>query len=99
MKLIKFFICMVMVTMSISVIAQPRTYDFVVAKDGSGNFKTIQEAINAVPDFRKKETTIFIKNGNYKEKLILAESKSLITFIGESLDSTIISYDDYHQKK
>src|SRR5215203_2483075 len=74
-------------------------YDFIVAKDGSGNFKTIQEAINAVPDFRKKETTIFIKNGIYKEKLILAESKSLVTFIGENKDSTFISYDDYNQKK
>jgi len=74
-------------------------YDFVVAKDGSGNFKTVQEAINAVPDFRKKETTIFIKNGVYKEKLVLAESKSLVAFIGESLDSTIITYDDYNQKK
>jgi pectinesterase len=74
-------------------------YDFVVAKDGTGNFKTIQEAINAVPDFRKKETTIFIKNGIYKEKLILAESKILVTFIGESPDSTIITYDDWAQKK
>lgn len=74
-------------------------YDFVVAKDGSGDFTTVQEAINSVPDFRKKETTIYIKNGVYKEKLILAESKSLVTFIGESRESTIISYDDYNQKK
>ena len=74
-------------------------YDFVVAKDGTGNFKTVQEAINAVPDFRKNETIIFIKKGIYKEKLILAESKSLITFIGESKDSTIITYDDYNRRK
>ncbi len=74
-------------------------YDFVVAKDGTGDFKTVQEAINAVPDYRKKETTIYIKNGTYKEKLVLAESKSLISFIGESVDSTIITYDDYNQKK
>lgn len=74
-------------------------YDFVVAKDGSGNFKTVQEAINAVPDFRKKETRILIKKGVYKEKLVLAECKTLITFTGENLDSTIITYDDYSQKK
>jgi pectinesterase len=35
--------------------AQQLKPDFVVAKDGSGNFKTIQEAINAVPDFRKNK--------------------------------------------
>jgi pectinesterase len=74
-------------------------FDFVVAKDGSGNFKTVQEAINAVPDYRKKETRILIRKGIYKEKLVLAESKSFISFIGESKDSTIICYDDYNQKK
>jgi pectinesterase len=76
-----------------------KKYDFVVAKDGSGNFKTIQEAINAVPDMRRNETVIFIKNGIYKEKLVLAESKSLVHFIGESKDSTILTYDDFASKK
>ena len=51
--------------------AQTTKYDFVVAQDGSGDFKTVQEAINAVPDYRKNNTTIFIKRGVYKEKLIL----------------------------
>lgn len=73
-------------------------YDFVVSKDGSGNFKTVQEAINAVPDYRKKRTVIFIKKGIYKEKLILPESKSYVTFIGENRDSTILTYDDYAKK-
>src|SRR5215210_3003796 len=99
MKFLKLFACLVLVTMSVSLTAQTTKYHFVVAKDGSGNFKTVQEAINAVPDFRKKETRIFIKNGVYKEKLILAECKTLVTFIGENVDSTIITYDDYNQKK
>lgn len=73
--------------------------DFVVAIDGSGNFKTVQEAINAVPDFRNKTTTIFIKKGTYKEKLVLAASKRNVKFIGESLKETILTYDDYNQKK
>ncbi|MBD0366375.1 MAG: alpha/beta hydrolase fold domain-containing protein [Flavisolibacter sp.] len=76
-----------------------KKYDFVVAKDGTGDFKTVQEAINAVPDFRKKETVIFIKNGVYKEKLVLAESKAMIKLIGESVDSTVLTYDDWAQKK
>lgn len=83
----------------ISLVSKAQSYDFVVAQDGTGQFKTVQEAINAVPDFRKKITTIFIKKGSYKEKLVLAESKAMVTFIGESLTETIITYDDYNQKK
>ncbi|MBC6992059.1 pectinesterase family protein [Hymenobacter sp. BT491] len=74
-------------------------YDFVVAQDGSGQFRTVQEAFNAVPDFRKKVTTIFIKKGTYKEKLILAGSKNFVKIIGEDLNQTVLTYDDYNQKK
>ena len=79
--------------------AQPASYDLVVAQDGSGDFRTVQEAINAVPDFRKKSTTIFIKNGVYKEKLTLPTSKTFVTFIGEDAGKTILMYDDYASKK
>lgn len=74
-------------------------YDFIVAKDGSGNFKTVQEAIDAVPDFRKNVTTIYIKNGTYKEKLVLPSSKTAVKFIGEDVKKTILTYDDYASKK
>lgn len=73
--------------------------DFVVSADGSGDFRTVQEAINAVPDFRKKETTIRIKNGIYKEKLVLAGSKINVVFLGEDRDQTILTYDDFASKK
>lgn len=78
--------------------AQP-TYDFVVAKDGSGDFKMVQAAINAVPDFRKNRTTILIKNGVYMEKLILPTSKTNVSFIGEAVEKTILTYDDYASKE
>lgn len=74
-------------------------YDFVVAADGSGQFKTVQEAINAVPDFRKNSTTIFIKPGVYKEKIVLAESKANVLLIGENPESTILTFDDFATKK
>ena len=74
-------------------------YHFVVAADGSGNFRTIQEAINAIPDFRKNETIVFIKKGIYKEKLILAASKTNVSFIGEDRESTVLAYDDFASKK
>lgn len=74
------------------------SYDFIVALDGSGDFKTVQAAINAVPDFRKQRTRVFIKTGTYKEKLVLPASKTNVTFVGESKDSTIITNDDFAQK-
>lgn len=53
-----------------------RHYDFVVAKDGSGDFFTIQEAIHAVPDFRKAgRTTILVRKGVYKEKWLFLKAR------------------------
>jgi pectinesterase len=80
-------------------IGQAQSYDFVVAKDGSGDFSTVQEAIMAVPDFRKNTTSIYIKNGVYKEKLILPASKTGVRMIGEDVKKTIITNDDFAQKK
>ena len=73
-------------------------YDISVAKDGTGNYVSVQEAINAVPDFRKKQTVIFIRNGTYREKLMVPESKN-IEFIGETVERTILTYDDFAGKK
>jgi len=95
----KAIILFLLITTSSVVYALDVKPDFVVAADGSGNFKTVQEAIHAVPDFRNKTTIIFIKKGIYKEKLILAASKKNVKFIGESLNETILTYDDYAQKK
>lgn len=75
-----------------------RHYDFVVAKDGSGDFFTVQEAINSIPDFRKHiRTTILVRKGLYKEKLVIPASKINVSLIGE--DGAVISYDDYARKK
>lgn len=74
-----------------------RHYDFVVAQDGSGDFFTLQEAIDAVPDFRKAaRTTILIRKGVYKEKIVVPESKINISLIGQ--EGAVISYDDYANK-
>lgn len=69
-----------------------------VAKDGTGDYTTVQEGINAVADFKETTTTILIKNGIYKEKLMLPASKKNIKFIGESVEKTILTYDDYAAK-
>ena len=73
--------------------------DFTVAQDGSGDYKSVQAAILAVPDFRKNRTVILIKNGIYREKLILPASKNFVTFLGEDIEKTVLTYDDYASKK
>ena len=71
----------------------------VVAKDQSGDFNKIQDAINAAPDNSLLRTIIYVKNGKYdSEKLIVPQSKTNITLVGEDRDKTIISYHIYDCK-
>lgn len=74
-------------------------YDFIVDKNGDGDFTTVQEAFNAVPDFRKNRTTIFVRNGTYKEKLVLSASKTNVSLIGENVETVLLTYDDFASKK
>lgn len=71
----------------------------IVSQDGKGNYRTIQEAINAVPDRNMNRTEIFVKKGSYKERVIVSKSKINITLIGEDAKETIITWDDYAAKK
>ncbi len=73
-------------------------YDFVVAKDGSGNFSTIQEAVTACRDYAERDYAIFVKNGVYEEKLVIPSWKRRITIVGENVDSTIVTFGDYAAK-
>ncbi len=70
------------------------SYDMVVAKDGSGNFTTVQAAINSVPSNSQTRTTIYIKNGIYKEKINISSSKINVSLIGQSKADTILTYND-----
>jgi len=73
-------------------------YDFVVAQDGSGNFTSIQNAIDACKAFPDSRVTIFVKNGIYKEKLQVPSCNTQLSIVGESVDKTIITFDDYFDK-
>lgn len=73
--------------------------ELTVALDGSGGYTTIQEAIHACRDLGSAQVTILIKNGIYKEKLVIPSWKSAISLVGEDRDHTIITYDDYSGKE
>ncbi|MCO6176280.1 pectate lyase [Flavobacterium sp. NRK F10] len=70
----------------------------VVAQDGSGDYKSIQDAIDDSPSFPYERVTILIKNGVYKEKIKVYEWNPNITLVGESREQTIIYFDDYFDK-
>lgn len=70
-----------------------------VAQDGSGDYTTIQGAVNAVRDLSQEPVTIFIKKGIYPEKLIIPSWKEKISLVGEDKENTIITNNDYSGKE
>jgi len=74
---------------------QQYKYIFTVAKDGSGDYKFIQDAIDAMRVYPLQPITLYIKNGVYNEKIELPATNVDVSFIGESADSTIIVVNDY----
>jgi pectinesterase len=66
----------------------PAQKKIVVDASGKGDYKTIQGAINSLPDSSSTPRTIFIMAGIYAEKLYI--EKSNIVFAGENMNNTII---------
>jgi pectinesterase len=74
---------------------QQYKYIFTVAKDGSGDYKFIQEAIDAMRAYPLAPIILYIKNGMYNEKIELPAYNTDVHFIGESTEKTIITFNDY----
>ena len=89
------FICL-SIGFSLQISAQ--NYDFTVAKDGTGNFKDVQAAIDSAPINRTTPFRIFIKNGKYKQKLNIPSNKPFIQLIGESVANVVLTWDDFSGK-
>jgi pectinesterase len=90
------YLILVLFTATGSLYAQQKfKYQFIVAKDGSGEYTSIQDAINAMRAFPIKPITLIIKNGTYNEKIELPTWNTDVTFIGESAEKTIINFNDY----
>ena len=72
---------------------EARLYDAVVAQDGSGDYVTLQAAIDNAPEGRGTPYLIFVKNGRYKEHIDIPALKTFLHIIGQDRDKTVI-YDD-----
>ncbi len=68
-------------------------YDYIVAQDGSGDFASVQEAIDAIGEKNDEQKNIYIKAGTYREHVCIPEGKNRISLIGEGADVTLISDD------
>ncbi len=66
-----------------------------VAKDGSGTYKTVQEAIDHVPAHNTKPVEIFVRNGIYQERVVLDSTKNFVRLIGEDKNRTIITFNNH----
>lgn len=67
----------------------------VVARDGTGQFRNIGEAIEVCRAFMDYHKVIFVKRGTYKEKLIVPQWLTHIEICGEDRDQTVITWDDH----
>ncbi|CAL4891667.1 unnamed protein product [Urochloa decumbens] len=67
---------------------------YVVSPDGKGKFRTITDAIKAVPDKNKKRVILDIRPGTYKEKVVVPYTKHFITFLGNPKNPPVIMWDD-----
>ena len=69
-------------------------YNIVVSPDGHGDYMTVQEAINACPDYSHEEiTTILIRKGTYKEMVSIPHTKFRLHIKGEDAENTVITFD------
>ena len=72
---------------------EAKLYDAVVAQDGSGDYQTLQAAIDKAPAGRAKPWLIFVKNGRYNEHIDIPATKPHLHIIGQDRDQTVI-YDN-----
>ncbi len=72
---------------------EPRVYDAVVAADGSGDYTTVQAAVDAAPENRGTPWLIFVKEGVYEEHVDIPASKPYLYFVGQNKDKVSISDD------
>jgi pectinesterase len=94
-KLLSFVLTMLFT--SVYLFAQDKL-EMTVALDGSGDFTSIQSAIDACKAFPDTRVTIFVKNGIYHEKVIVPACNTHLSMIGESAEKTIISFGDFFDK-
>ncbi len=95
MKFTAFFLICFLGVLTLS--AQDK-FEFTVAPDGSGDFTSVQAAVDACKAFPDQRVTIHLKNGTYREKVVVPSCNTRLSVIGEDPEKTIITWDDHFSK-
>lgn len=97
MKRLVYTICAVaLLCVAMPLSAQTQWKDtIIVSRDGTGDYRTLTEAMEGIRAFMDYKVTVFVKKGVYKEKLIVPSWLQNVDFIGEDAESTVITYDDH----
>ncbi|CAH1434527.1 unnamed protein product [Lactuca virosa] len=75
------------------------TPNVVVAQDGSGDFKTIKQALDGYPSNHKGRYFIYVKAGTYKEgQIVVKKNQCNVYMYGDGRDKTIITGDKSQEK-
>ncbi|ONM01232.1 putative pectinesterase 48 [Zea mays] len=75
-------------------VAQGMVVRYVVSPDGKGKFRTINEAVRAVPEGNKRRVILDIRTATYREKVLVPYTKPFITFLGNPKNPPVIMWDD-----
>jgi len=73
--------------------AQPNSRELTVAADGTGQFKSVQEAVDHAPSHSRERFVIHIKPGIYKERVTVPPEKTFLTLRGDDAKTTVITFD------
>ncbi len=98
-KLCKWFILSSLtILLNTAITFSQEVYKITVALDSSGDYTSIQKAIDACKSFPDQRITIFVKNGIYKEKIVVPACNTRLSIIGEDAEKTVITYNDFFNK-
>lgn len=98
MKSIASILFLLICLSGVCVAAAKETGKIVVAQDGSGDFRTIGEAFDALPLHSKTWTVVMVKPGVYREKLVLDVYRNKVKIVGENPENTVIVWNDHTGK-
>ncbi|KAF7029152.1 hypothetical protein CFC21_040965 [Triticum aestivum] len=65
--------------------------DVVVARDGSGRYRSVGEAVARAPNHSRRKYVIYVKRGVYYENVDVKKKKSNIVLVGEGMGETVIT--------